>query len=321
MTMISLRDQRNSLRALVESATQKFDQIQSASIDISKLNTVCLALGPYRNLTTLTASLIALHPNCQVLNHAGNRVFAHSNLGFLTDYSDARFNAFARYAIQISSGGRRGAYGGSITLSHAFERDEIREAYESRFGKKRVKDEIHSLFWKESLKTSNLIRERGVDLGNIFQRNGKLRFLMPVRNPLDCAFSNHNRAGFKVLFEGVKPESDFADVLDHVLFEFEWFLDLSEQYPGRFFYYYENSLHRQGLIDLAGFLDVATDTQWVERCLVLNQVSSSYAFPPDIVDLYRQIVHRRFADHPAAEMQLLGFADETEARAADAPSI
>ncbi|MHB8529324.1 MAG: hypothetical protein ACYC8V_07420, partial [Caulobacteraceae bacterium] len=31
-------------------------------------------LGPYRNLTTLTASVLALHPQCQVLNHASDRI-------------------------------------------------------------------------------------------------------------------------------------------------------------------------------------------------------------------------------------------------------
>ncbi|MCW5878805.1 MAG: hypothetical protein KIS80_08075, partial [Anaerolineales bacterium] len=60
------------------------DERQAAIID--GLESVCLFLGPYRNLTTLTASMLSLHPECQVLNHAGTRVFPNKNLNFIEEY-------------------------------------------------------------------------------------------------------------------------------------------------------------------------------------------------------------------------------------------
>ena len=72
-------------------------------VDVDAVRTVCLMLGPYRNLTTLTAAIVGLHPNCQVLNHGGMQVFRNNTINFLGDYSDERFEAFIRFAV----GGRR----------------------------------------------------------------------------------------------------------------------------------------------------------------------------------------------------------------------
>src|SRR5689334_13648080 len=80
------------------------DLILSSFIDISECKSVCLALGPYRNLTTLTAATLFLHPNCQVLNHGGMRIFGNLQVDFLSNnYSEERFNRFVQYAIRIST--------------------------------------------------------------------------------------------------------------------------------------------------------------------------------------------------------------------------
>ena len=97
------------------------DLMASCTLDIEECKTVCLTLGPYRNLTTLTAATLFLHPHCQVLNHAGSRIFENQAVNFLADYSRAKFDRFIQFAIQISGGGKRGNFGGSITYSHAFD--------------------------------------------------------------------------------------------------------------------------------------------------------------------------------------------------------
>lgn len=72
--------------------------------DIQDVRAVCLALGPYRNLTTLTASVIALHPNCQVLNHGWSRVAGKGKLNFLTDYDASKTQGIsANIAISTTS--------------------------------------------------------------------------------------------------------------------------------------------------------------------------------------------------------------------------
>ena len=58
---------------VMEYARRPVHFYRSQRVDLSRVRNVVMALGPNRNMTTLTASLIALHPSCQVLNNAGNR--------------------------------------------------------------------------------------------------------------------------------------------------------------------------------------------------------------------------------------------------------
>jgi len=175
------------LKKFVLQSSDALDLMTSRFLDIQDIDSVCLALGPYRNLTTLTASMLFLHPKCQVLNHAAERIYGNNKIDFLRDYSRSKLDRFIRFAVTISGKGRRGNSGGSITFSHAFDsRYEMGEIYR-KTGMGKVKKEIRCLFWKESLRTSNLIREKQVDLPGIFSRDERLRFLMPIRNPLDCA--------------------------------------------------------------------------------------------------------------------------------------
>ncbi len=97
------------------------DLLMSRDIDIESIRTICLALGPYRNLTTMTASILFLHPNCQVLNHAAQRIFGDDRIDFIENFNSETFDHFVRYAIYISQHGQQGQYGGSITHSHAFD--------------------------------------------------------------------------------------------------------------------------------------------------------------------------------------------------------
>jgi len=105
---------------LREAAKKEIEFLRARRVDMKDLRSVCLTLGPYRNLTTLTAGIIALHPNCQALNHAGQRIFNDKKLNFLLNYTDKKFDTFVRYAIYASGRGREGPYGGSVTYSHAF---------------------------------------------------------------------------------------------------------------------------------------------------------------------------------------------------------
>jgi hypothetical protein len=207
--------------------------LSSRFIDISKCESVCLALGPYRNLTTLTAATIFLHPNCQVLNHAGGRIYGHKQVDFLSDYSIKKFNRFIQFAIKLSTSGKSGKYGGTITSSHAFgPKHPMKEVY-SHTGEGLLKRNIKCLFWKESLRTSNVIRDRNVDLDFIFKNDRRLRFLMPIRNPMDCTLSNLRTAHVNI-FTNIKDITSEIEVANAVLDEILWFADLQERYPDRF---------------------------------------------------------------------------------------
>ena len=113
------------------------------------LKTVGLILGPYRNLTTLTAAVLSLHPSTQVLNHAGKRLLT-GRRNFIERPDEARLDRFVDAALSASTEGRRGTFGGSIQFSHAFDRENLRESYQRRYGDRAMKDDVRCFIWKES---------------------------------------------------------------------------------------------------------------------------------------------------------------------------
>jgi hypothetical protein len=284
----------------------KRDIMLSKQVKIDDAKTVCLTLGPYRNLTTLTAAIIALHPTCQVLNHACIRIFGNEELNFLLNYNSSKFDAFIKYAVFISTGGRRAQWGGSITLSHAFDHEEIRKIYRERYGDSLIKEKIECLFWKESLRTSNLIKQFNIDLGGIFKRNDKVKFLMPIRNPLDCAESNM-RTGHMLIFPNLNPASSFEEVLDSIMKELLWFLDLQKKYPERFFYYFENDFNQNVLISLANFLRIYPDIQWINNAFAIFKIKKPYIHDSNKIKFYKDLVERYFLGYPGAFKKLLLF--------------
>ncbi|MGB8212841.1 MAG: hypothetical protein WCE68_04700 [Anaerolineales bacterium] len=278
--------------------TDSIDLIMCRSIDISECESVCLALGPRGNLTTLTAATLFLHPNCQVLNHAGTRIFGNKQIDFLSDYSEERFKRFIQFAIKISTKGYRGDRGGTITVSHAFDsKYQTKEIYQ-KTGESLVKEHIKCLFWKESHRTSNLIREKHVDLDNIFQKNNKLRFLLPIRNPMDCAISNLH-TGHVTMFDGLTRNSSVIEVTRAILEEIYWFAELKERFPSRFFYYFEHDISRRMLVDLATFLQLDPNEVWLSNALSVMKIKPSYEHNHELLTFYQEYGANRFSHFPA----------------------
>ena len=287
--------------------TDRVDLITSKSIYIEDCKSVCLTLGPYRNLTTMTAAALFLHPNCQVLNHAARRIFGNTKVDFLSDYSEEKFIRFIKFAIEISGKGHRGRLGGSITYSHAFDsKHNMNEAF-VKTGLELRKNEIKCLFWKESHRTSNLIREKHVDLGSIFAKEERLRFLMPIRNPLDCAASNL-KTGHVRLFQGLDKGSTVFEVVRAVLDEIHCFATYREKFPSRFFYFLEHAISRNMLIDLATFLNLDPDEDWLSDALSVMTAKSNYEHDHNLLAFYRETVNDKFSRFPALSEGLLTFA-------------
>ncbi|WP_457675917.1 hypothetical protein [Thiolapillus sp.] len=286
------------------------DMEASRSIDISGLRTVCLALGPYRNLTTLTASMLFLHPHCQVLNHGGARILGDPQLDFLLHPGRETTDSFLRYAIQISTKGQRGKTGGSIVHSHAFDsKHKLGRLYREHFGDKLIKDEIHSLFWKESLRTSLHLRKHAIDLDRLFDTEPRLRFLLPVRNPLDSATSNL-RTGHAKLF-GLGKSPDITEVLDAVLEEIRWFMELQDRHPERFFHFLENDFGPDKARALAAFLQLDPNPAWVSVVQEAFDIDRHYQHPTALTEYYRTAVDRQFAPWPRLQEKLQAFAIPT----------
>jgi len=278
----------------------------SKSINVDSIKTVCLALGPYRNLTTLTASILFLHPDCQVLNHAGQRIFGESELDFFKKYSDERFKTFLRYAIYISQSGVRGDYGGSITRSHAFDQQyKIRNLFTGR-KLSLIKENINTLFWKEPLRTANHIRDNNVDLNKLFAQNNQLRFLLPIRNPLECAIGQI-KTGFIKYFQGRNPGDSVQQALDSILDEFLWFLDLKVQNPDRFFYFFEHDFNASTLTRMANFLQLEMTETWRIDAIKAFEIKSNYKHSDGLIAYFRKCVDDKFSAYPDFTNQLLHF--------------
>jgi hypothetical protein len=287
---------------------KELDLHAARRVESGTVRSVCLMLGPYGNLTTLIGALLFLHPNCQVLNHAGERIFGDPRLDFIGEYSEQRFEAFLRYALYIAQGGQAGAYGGSIAHSHAFRDkcgvlDDLR-----RSGICAARPAANALLWKESLRTSNHLRASRFDWDKAFASNQRLRFLLPVRNPLDCAVSNI-KTGHVKIFAGAKPAPTVEDALEYILDEILWFADLRRRYPARFHCFFEHGLGREALAALAGFLGLEPSEGWLASALESFGVRPGYQHPGALVDRFRSLVAERFAPHSGFAKQLLRFVE------------
>jgi len=280
-------------------------------MNIENLKNVSIALGPYRNLTTLTATLLFLHPRCQVLNHGSDHILTNPEINFLHEYSDDKFNAFVEYAIQLSAEGKRGRHGGSITMSHAFDDKDISETYSQRFQDKRIKDNIECLFWKESLRVTRFIKQNKVDLDNLFQNNTRLNFLMPVRNPVDCALSNI-KSGHAMALTNSSDNSSYTEVLTAILLELRWFFQLQEKHPGRFFCFFENAFDSDVIHQLAHFMKLEPEKRWVDDVIANYNIRHPYQHSQDMINIYEELVNRYFEPLPEVKKSLASFAAQHE---------
>ncbi len=262
----------------------------------SSLKTVCIMLGPYRNLTTLTASIAFLHPGCQVLNHAMDRVFADESRNFISTCSESAFHNFISYALSISDSGERGDHGGSITFSHAFDSVLLRDAYAARFGTSLMKKEITCFFWKESLRMSNALKENHADFEKLFLLSPKLKFLLPIRDPLDAAVSNMKTKHHR-LFKTIS-EYSLTTVLDAILSEIAWFLDLESKYPRRFLSFLQNEFHPAFLDKLASFLEISEDSLWRKQAMDCYVMKPSYPRDEVLLKHLKAGLEEKLPEHP-----------------------
>jgi hypothetical protein len=275
----------------------------------AQLASVCILLGPYRNLTTLTSAVLSLHPQCLVLNHAAIRTLPNAKLNFLASYSRDKFQEFVRYASYASHGGARGQYGGDIHLSHGFEREAMRAAEAKLQG--RGRGPVKCLVWKDSHLVTNFLREARVDVTALLRRNDRLRFMLPVRNPIDCAISNLE-TGHVAFFDrsrGLSAASPLEDVVAGVLDEIAWFLALRES-SGRaenFFLYFEHEVGRDVLERMLDFLDLPRDETYLAAAADAFKVSGN-ARAARPVDGYAGAVKAKFERYPAIRDALLKFA-------------
>lgn len=276
---------------------------------IDDLRTVCLFLGPHRNLTTLTASTLALHPNCQVLSHGGPRVLPVEELNFLENYSDEKMVNFLHFALVMSETGDRGEYGGSITVTHPF-RDHpiIRETYRRRYGRAMAKKEIHCLVWKEAHLVSEYVAEKNIDLGQVLRQNDKLQIIMPVRNPIHVAFSFFSRDRFMQKFYAHLERNDINGVLDDVLGKMADAVTLQKNFPDRVMIFFEDEISSSLFVRMAHFLRISPEGRWIKDTLACFDVQpAKYEVPQSLTKYYKDRVAKVFENSPEIALKFEQF--------------
>ncbi|MQC26266.1 MAG: hypothetical protein DWG76_02300 [Chloroflexi bacterium] len=272
---------------------------------VDGLKSVCLFLGPYRNLTTLTGSVLALHPECQVLDHASQRVFGNDRINFLDRFNEEKFRQFCHFAITMSQGGTRGRYGGTMLVSHAFADNlPLRRVYLKRYGTRLLKLQIKSVVWKEPQRVTQIVRQKNYPFAELLEANPLLRFLLPVRNPMDTAKSITRMGGNRWYGDVIK--GDIRKALTLVLDDIRWFLKWEQRAPGRFFHFYQDELDIDMLTRLAEFLGVSSDERWLRDTLNVYQVRPPYKYDDDLVAHYAKQVAKLFDDQPDVANHLMG---------------
>jgi len=250
--------------------------------------------------------MAVLHPNCQVLNHAQRRILPHKKVNFFMNYSETRFNRFIKYAIQISLSGKRGIVGGSILHSHAFDKLDVKEKYKNRFGDKLLKEKINCLFWKEGLHLQNHFLENNINTIDLINKNKKIVFILPIRNPLDCAMSNQN-TGMSNIFHHINPNSTYQEILKSVLDNFLLFFNYQKKLSSNFFHYYQHSFNESTLKEFCNYLDLPFDESWKKDVLDIYNIKESYPHKKEDIEFYKEYVSTNFKDFPDEMENLLQF--------------
>jgi hypothetical protein len=268
----------------------------------ARIDTVAVVLGPYRNLTTLTASALALHPQVQVLNHAAERLWQAPEADFLSWPDEAHLRPFIEKALVASTGGKRGQHGGSILMSHAFDEESLQGLYAARFGDLLLKPDARVLVWKDSMLVQKKLMARQGAINQVLDALPQVRFLLPIRHPLDCAVSNIKNQHVIAILD--RMETDLSIVLDAVLDVLAWALTQADQRPDRFFIFTEGQSAQAMLPQLRDFLGLEVDQRWLDDAVSAFAVRPK-ARDPQQMALFRAKAQDRLGAWPDVLNRLL----------------
>jgi hypothetical protein len=266
-------------------------------------------MGPNRNLTTLTASVLAMHPHCQVMSHGGQRVLPVEELNFLDGYTEKKFINFCHFALVMSQTRGKGGLGGSITITHPFRHHPvIRRTYRKRYGRAMIKEEVRCLVWKEAHMVDDFVRQNHVDLDSLLKKNERLRLLLPIRNPLHVAKSFFVNEGFRFTFYNQFPPDDFRPFVKDILDRMKETILLQKSNPNQVFIFFENEISSDLLKQLAAILRISDDERWIEDSLRCFDVRPpAYTFSKEIIDYFDQQITQLFGFDPTVESKFRHF--------------
>ena len=265
---------------------------------------VVLPLGPYRNLTTMTAALFALHPRSVVLNHAAMRVFG-TRFDPFDDLRPDRWRTFKAGATRLLRHGRKSSYGGNVLYSHAF-RGGLLALYRERYGETLLKPGASTLFWKDSMRFQNRFEAGDPGMEDWLAANGQSVFIFPVRDPMDCARSNRATGHWHHLVP--QDQAQFGPILRRVLEALRWFRRWERQDPSRFWSFTEAEIDAGFPARFAAACRIDPDPRWLADAPRAIQVAERSEHKPENRALYLRLLDELFADDPEMRARLDVFA-------------
>jgi hypothetical protein len=243
-------------------------------VDSKQIESIILMFGTYRNLTTLIASIYSIHPNCLVLNHAGERVLWNNKLNFIKNPQKEVYQNFIDFAFYAQKHGRKGVAGGDIEKSHAFRKKKMKEAKDLAPSRGKIKH----IFWKEPYPITKNFLDGGKWIEKIFKRFPHVQMIMPIRNPLDCSISYINTGMNKELIGHPQKKMEVAQ---HLVDIYASFGKLQKRYKDRLFYFTQEDMGKKWLKELAQHSKMKVDKRWVKAASHALDLKQSYEHSPD----------------------------------------
>jgi len=260
-----------------------------------RVKTIAVYLGANRSLTTISAAMLALHPDVTVLNHAFTRIFADPANDFLVEPTPEKLASFATAACEMALGGERGAVGGHILHSHAFGEATLRQTYLDRYGWD-AKPQSTCLLWKDATRVTNYLINNRIALDAVARSLPALRFVIMVRNPVDICISSI-RKGYSERLVGAEHKNSLKHVFTHMIKLFAWFSKAAAANPAQFRFIYQDELiDRARLIELCRFLDISADENWLDDIARLIRLRPSYPITEEQKAHFKALTHQMIAD-------------------------
>lgn len=303
-----LRGREIDLFATDPDFAEPFSEAERAAA--SAIETICLPLGPYRNLTTVTAAIFALHRDAFVLNHSGVRIFRDPSLDIFSSEGRRNWHRFALAAVRMAKIGRRGNHGGSVLHSHAFDRGALREVYAARFGEEIVPARPRTLFWKESMVLANRLRQSGFDFARAESFPVAMKFVIPMRNPIDCAQSSMRTGHYVYLSRG--PLTGKMAIVRRIIDFYAYIARHIEEGPDRFFILHEYDLDRDTLAALQAFANLPEDPDWIDAVLKVIAFDKRYRHTKAEWTTFERLVREEVGAETRVGRNLLRFCRQAD---------
>ena len=197
---------------------------------------IVLILGPYRNLTTMLATYMNLHKNIIVFNHGYDRM-KDVGCDFWNKLTIESYNNFIEFVKKNYLSGKKGDYGGDITLAHASQKKNIISKYAIP-----IKRDIKYIVLKESGFITNDLRNDFNDFNTInnFMSvfRDKIYFIRPIRTILKSVLSNLI-TGHYIKYCDLKNKQ----MLKWYLQDLNWFYNCKKKNIKYFCYFYEKDIN------------------------------------------------------------------------------